>query len=466
MREYPLVRRLKNRLAHQVSELKEGDLLRRVYACAAVTRGAATRLTGNHAATLHWACEAERNWLGDQFLPAQAIYRWSVGRCIRSYEHPERFRNLALEAFLASPESAALRASMASRPEDFRLTLKQTRNNDYPERQGNLVVLKRYRPESGERGVLFLKFTDTIKDFVSLYDLNEIAQRYRLLVQPSTWGYMDILFHYLIHPGLDVLIQAQDEPDARHVARIGHNLRTVRLGSGDWIDSTTFSAGEPTESEKSHDLAMVASWLPLKRHRILFRALARMRPRPASVVLVGYPIDGYTSDDIMCAASDEGVAELVTVLENIPPEEVARTLRRSRASIILSRKEGAIKALYESLFCDVPIILHAGNRGVNKAIVNAMTGRLASDEALARVLAEVLADTSAFSPRAWAIENTGMDNARRIVTDRFTAMARAAGEPFEHPLYRIRAGRTPYMEETDRLDAEAELSVLRSCLRD
>ncbi len=186
-------------------------------------------------------------------------------------------------------------------------------------------------------------------------------------------------------------------------------------------------AGEPF----LHDVVMVASWDPLKRHATLFDALAalRARGRRLSTCLIGVP-GALTRETIAAMAAARGIGDQVTIHEKIPHAEVARLVARSRVSVLLSKQEGSNRAVYESLFVGTPAIVYAEHKGIDLGHVNARTGRLAADADLADALAAVIDGRDRFDPAAYAREELGYANAARKVNEALRRLALAKGRPW------------------------------------
>jgi glycosyltransferase involved in cell wall biosynthesis len=371
--------------------------------------------------------------------------------------------NRVLRAFLDSGMSRRLRQQYTRYGEPYASAMKIPRENDDPRRQGNLVVLKAPSPATREKGVLYLQYTESLANFVALFDIEALALQYRLVLEPSTWGYQDESFLLLLGKELDVVVQAQDEPDFNFIRSLQSNLSPVRLGAGDWADPDRFSAC-PRES-KEYDFVMVASWSPMKRHRLLFESLAAAGLRDARLALIGYPLDGRKRADISNMARRFGLTGAST-FESILHASVAQIVGRSRVGVMLSLREGANRGLYECLFCDVPVVLSRENRGVNKQHINDRTGRLASDDELPDVLRSTLNDSERFTPRSWALAHTGRNNAYDILQRRLIELAQSAGEPCERPIARIKsAPYTVYAEDIDRLALVEQYHALAALRR-
>jgi hypothetical protein len=371
--------------------------------------------------------------------------------------------NAVLRSFRKSARSRHLREEFAGYGTDHAVSLKYPRKDDFPQRQGNLVIVKKYDPENKEKGVLYLKFNESLEQFASLFDIERIGAFYRVVLEPSTWGYMEEPFHLFIGSDLDVVVQAQDELDYRAIQGMNANLVPIRLGAGDWIDTDVF--GPKINVEKEYDVIMIASWAKLKRHELLFRAMADAGLRDCRLALVGYPWGGRTVTDIKKEAAQFGVLQQITFYENIAPSMVSELLSRSKASVMLTRREGANRALYESLLNGVPVIVCRHNRGVNKNIVNEKTGCLANDEELGKVLKHIIGNYDKYDSVAeWARENVGYKIAKQRLDAVLRSLAEKRGETYLKPICAIKAGHAAYVSEDDRTGMAEEYEALKAFL--
>lgn len=315
-------------------------------------------------------------------------------------------RNPILQTFLASEHSARLCSRILSNPVEDAIRLRSHRQNSPPKRQGNLMVLKRPIPETGEKGVVYLKYNESFFDFATMFDLDVVAKYYRVVLEPSN-ACAHVEFYFFVGDGLDVVMQCPWYDDYNLTSDLGLNFLPVAFGASDWVDAGLFSGpADLSEREFEFDVAMVARWGPLKRHHVLFAALKALRPRILKTVLVGYAHE-WSTKKIEKMLTRAGLTDQVSIREKVPPEQVADILRRSRVSVSVSLHEGAIRALSESLFCDTPVVVNRENVGVNRDLIVDQTGRFASDKELPEVLAWVIDNRNRFSARAWAEKNTG-----------------------------------------------------------
>jgi len=251
-----------------------------------------------------------------------------------------------------------------------------------------------------------------------------------LVLEPSSWGYQDATFFLYLGSDLDVVILAQYRPDFEFIHGLRSNLVPVKLGAGDWVDPDSFCP--KLDPKRMYDLVMVSSWSALKRHSLLFRTLRQIRNqygRTLKVALIGYP-QHWTREEIERLMRRYGVREQCTIFENIPHSEVARVVSDSKAYLLLSRREGANRAMYESLFCDTPVIVDRYHRGVNLDHITEDVGLLADDDELADIILRVVDGRQRFSPRQWALANTGWVNSVRVLNGALEAIARRRGLPW------------------------------------
>lgn len=342
---------------------------------------------------------------------------------------PAAENGLRLE-FIGSPKARADRNVYGSFPAEHRVRLRFPNDND-PERQGDLIVLKPYDAATGERGVLLVMYGEGMAAFAAVYDLAALASRYTLVLETSGWGYQDARFFLYLGSDLDVLVQSPRFEDFEFIQSLNSNLIPVRVGSGEWVDPATFRPRE-RENAATFDIVMVAAWDPLKRHELLFEAVAhlnRERSQPLRMALIGYPL-GWTRSPVEDLLQRYGLAKDCTVFENIPHAEVARIVADSKVSLLLSRQEGSNRSVYESMFCGTPVIVYRQHRGINLDHVNERTGLLADDAKLAQSIGKIIDRPEAFDPRGWALRNIGFENATRGLNEALKQMAGRRGLPW------------------------------------
>lgn len=348
--------------------------------------------------------------------------------CYRDHELLPASENKLRLSFIRSAQAAEIRNLYGSFAIEHRVRQRFPREDNDPERQGDLIVLKPYNDVTGERGVLIVMYGEGIRAMASMFDLAALAERYTLVLETSGWGYQDASFFLYLGSDLNVLVQSPRKEDFEFIESLDSNLIPVRVGSGEWVDPSTFQP-RPREEEAEFDLVMVAAWDPLKRHELLFRSVAhlkRERGLRLRLALIGYPM-GWPRNRIEQLISRYNLQQDCTIFERIPHADVARIVARSRASLLLSRQEGSNRSVYESMFCGTPVIVYRHHRGINLDHINERTGLLADDDELSDAIATITSRAEDFDPRGWALENIGYENATRIVNDALRNMAERRG---------------------------------------
>lgn len=403
---------------------------------AACARARWSLLRGKRFAALERLFHAWKH-LGDERMGARRVawIDWLVRAATRTHDGhlvPSAGNALRRE-FVASQRAEALRAKFAAFPADDRLRLRYPRDEVDPERQGDLMVLKSpgsERDAAAEKGVLLVMYHEAIEAFAACYDLPALAHRWQFVLETSTWGTREWRLLPYLGSDLDVLVMAPREEDFDFLARWGTNLTPVRVGSADWVDPAVFRR-KPRGEPYLYDVAMVASWDPLKRHDVLFDALAaaKARGRALKTLLIGVP-GVWTRADVERLVAERGVGDLVTILERLPHADVARLTARSRCTVVLSRREGSSRVLGESLLCGTPVVVYAGQVGIDRRHVNPRTGLFAQDDRLADALVEVCDAPDRFDAKGYADAALGYTNATRTVNEALRALAARSGTPW------------------------------------
>ena len=292
-----------------------------------------------------------------------------------------------------------------------------------------LLVTK--APSGEEKGVVFVKFSETIDLVARTLDLSALLRDYHLVVEPSWSGYCDRTFFHFTQFDEPVFVMAPRAEDYRLIAATESNLVPIRCGPSDWVDPRI---AEPyLDQPKRFDLVFNSNWLKLKRHYVLFSMLARLE-RKIDVVLIGARMADRTEGDIRKLAARYGVLDQLTFVEGIQFEEVMRINCQSRMAMLLSLKEGSNRAIAESLFCDIPAIVleeHVG--GITKNIVPD-TGEIVPERRLGAGVLDVLDNLDRYRPRAWALENISCFVTSRLVNDTVRAEAVRRGEPWSRDI--------------------------------
>lgn len=356
--------------------------------------------------------------------------------------------NRLLAAFVNSRRAQALRRRWARFPTSDRVHLREPNPRPNPERVGDLIILKAPHAEAGDRGVLLVKYTESVEVFAATFDLRSLAREYSIVLEPSWWGYQDLRFLLYVGSDMDVVVQAQRRADRDFIRSLNTNLMPTDIGAGDWVDPSTFAP--PTAAQRKFDVVMVASWNPLKRHEVLLRAVAGLKRdlgRTLQVALVGYP-QTWTAANIVRLARQHGVDGQCTVFDRLPHAEVAKVMADAKVLVLLSQREGASKAVYESLFCDTPVIVTRDHRGVNLDHIVPEVGIAIAESDLGAALLRVVDNPAVFHPRMWAMAHTGWPRATERLNRTLKDLAQHAGRSWTTDIMPKRNGpELRYVEE-------------------
>ena len=185
------------------------------------------------------------------------------------------------------------------------------------------------------------------------------------------------------------------------------------------------------------------------------------------MALVGYRAD-KTRAEIEQEARYFGVSDQVEVYEGIPLGDVARLFARSKVHVLWSRKEGANRAVIESLFADVPVVVRRGlSYGYHYPYINEQTGTFAGEEDLGDVLLDMIENRQKYRPRDWAMENMTCQRATAILEDAVRATALQSGEPWTTGLT-VKTSRLEtqgYWNPEDHVKFEADYAFIKQQVR-
>jgi glycosyltransferase involved in cell wall biosynthesis len=257
-----------------------------------------------------------------------------------------------------------------------------------------------------EKGVLYVMFTSTTKALYSYYNILDLIHAYTLVIEPSWSGYCDPDILFLANISSDpVFIGATEKSDFTFLERLNSNLHPLNFGSSNWVDYNVF---KPLKLNKEYDAIMVAVWAIYKRHHILFKAISKLKDETFKIALVGVPYKG-TLEEIKKLISYYKIENNIVIFENLSPKEVNVLLNKSKVNILLSKKEGSNRSIFEGFFANIPGIVLRDNIGVNKDYINILTGSLISDKELPSTLIFYQKNFHRYKVREWALKNISFD---------------------------------------------------------
>ncbi|MGC8744911.1 MAG: glycosyltransferase [Verrucomicrobiia bacterium] len=265
------------------------------------------------------------------------------------------------------------------------------------------AVLKPYLGDK-EKGVVYLSFEYQWTRLLQNCDIKEFASQYRLVLAP-VWAVPYSLVNFLL-PELwedDVVFTHLSDPnDAAILPRISSKYVIAPLLCSSWVNPEWF---KPLPFEKKDiDLVMLANFGKYKRHFVLFKALREM-PQNLRILLIGQRNGNRTRDVLLNEARLYGVENRFELLEGPADTAVFDALARSKASVILSLREGSCVAVTESLFADTPVALFKDAEVGSRIFINDNTGIFLEHSEVGRQLTDFINSAGNFTPRQWAMEN-------------------------------------------------------------
>jgi glycosyltransferase involved in cell wall biosynthesis len=327
------------------------------------------------------------------------------------------------------------------------------------------MVLK--SASADEKGVLLLQYSYTFPLFAKRFDVEKIAARYHIVLEPDWSGYCDLNILSYCQFRFPVFVQAFEPRDAGFITRLRSNLVVVPTSTNWWVDHRLFRPLPGTK--KDFDLVMVAGWGEYKRHHRFFRALGRLRRSGCRlrVLLLGYPIS-FTKEEIRRQAAFHGVADQCEIHEWVPYEQVNEFVNRAKVNVIWSRKEGVNRAIIEGMFAGVPCVVREGfNYGFRYPYINAQTGCFASERELPAKLLWMVERWQEFAPRQWVESHMPAQRATELLSEAIGRMATARGERWTGGLA-VKVNKLHNMEYWDPADHarfEPDYSFLRTTLQ-
>jgi glycosyltransferase involved in cell wall biosynthesis len=328
-----------------------------------------------------------------------------------------------------------------------------------------ILVLK--SPREHERGVILLGYSYVFPLFARLFDVEAIARRYHIVLEPSWCGFCSLDLLCFTRYDFPIFVECWEPRDAKFLAGLQSNFVAVPVADNWWVDHRVV---KPDPSvRKDADVIMIAAWAPFKRHWRFFEVLRDLRNqghRP-KVLLVGYGAE-HSREEVVNDARRFGVLDQIEWHDGVTLDNVVHLLARSKVHLLWSRREGANRAHVEAMFADVPVILREGfNFGYRQPHINAATGVYASEENLAEQLLRLIADHRQYAPREWAMANMTCQKATGILNDAIRQRTCTLGERWTTDLAvkTVRVNTQDYWNPEDRRRFEPDFAFLESHIK-
>ncbi|RYY77038.1 MAG: glycosyltransferase family 1 protein [Gammaproteobacteria bacterium] len=321
------------------------------------------------------------------------------------------FKNIGLDLSLRSLRynfnSVALTVVKNALSQDNSLIEEKiTSNVQIGEASDRTIVLKwpSFNGSECSKGILLVKFTRTFSYYLKNIDISALTQYFHLVLEPSWSGYADADILGWVGKAGNIVIESSEQQDRILMNCFADTFIPVRFGSGCWVPQGDF---KPQAVEKEFDSIYIANNNPIKRVYRYITAIKNIVERGAAdykacLVCASWGGDNELVEGLIKKA---GIEKNIALKFSLPRNEVATYLNKSKCNILLSYKEGSNRSLFESIFCNIPVICISENIGVDKSCINEFTGLLVPDANLEESLLWVSNNYSKFSPKEWADKN-------------------------------------------------------------
>ena len=445
--------RLSSRVRYHLSDLYwQSDWLQWLYSTGALYSGRLLENSIDPYSSLVRICNAVRR-IRDRELRVSRLQMFSdyLRRHFESHPPCTLEENLFVKSFLKSEEAERAREIWRNFSLRERLNLK-----------GNLILLK--APRTNESGVLLLTYTRTSHFLLVNFDLTKISKRYAIVLEPS-WATFPEPYMGLFscsEPRTVCEMISGEATEAVGKAQIP--VLPIAIGAQDWVDTEVF---KPLPGiQKDFDVVMVATFAPWKRHAVLFRAMKKLRPRRIRLALVGVTWE-RTRKEFEQEIRSYGVEDDCTIFQGIPPAQVNEVLNRSKVKVLLTKIEGANRALSEAMSANVPVLVYKHIMGPRRTDINPMTGMYADDDELPEVLIKAIETYQQFQPRAWYLQNSGYQNSTSTLNDALRRAAHARNEIWTTDIVaKVNRPGAEYANAADRTSLATAWSELEQFLCD
>ncbi len=282
-----------------------------------------------------------------------------------------------------------------------------------------------------EKGVIIMKFNDTFTALRRVVDMDSLLADYTLCLELSYYGCCNPqILQFMRYRDHHVVVGAVQELERAYLHRLTGNLVRADYNSSTWVDERLFT---PMSLPKEYDCIVVAMWDDIKRHYLLFEAIAELNDPTYRACVVGFTLH-EPRERIDELIDYYGIRQNVIIFERQKQPQVNILLNKSKVNLLLSFKEGGNKSIIEGFFADVPGIVLSEHIGIDLDWINDQTGRLVDKRRLAESLQWFRTDYARFHPRKWALEHISCAASTAKLESTLREIAKREGRPWTRPL--------------------------------
>jgi glycosyltransferase involved in cell wall biosynthesis len=319
-----------------------------------------------------------------------------------SNEQAFRFCSRSLRYQISTDASTLLKSLILSIPLDNFVSKKVTIKGAAQ----RSIILKwpSFGNEKIQKGILLTTFTGTFSYFINHTNSALLEQFFILVLEPSWSGYADADIFGLCKLQNKIIVECPEIQDRALLNEFPENFVATSFGASDWVNHKEF---KPTNVEKIYDSIYIANANPIKRVLRYVQAVKNIvaagnSTYKACLVCASW---GGSRESIEKIIQKYSLGDNLVLKFSLSKQEVIEHLNLSKANILLSYKEGSNRSLFESMFCNIPVICIYENIGVNKAYINEHTGLLVQDGHIEEALVWLAQHYTCYSPREWALTN-------------------------------------------------------------
>lgn len=288
------------------------------------------------------------------------------------------------------------------------------------------LVLK--APAENERGVLLLSFEDEIERLSELINFEAIERRYKILYMPSTKGVVSIQLLKLLDRARRTvgIMPSYLDSELPMVNALGPKAEFLPFHAASWVHGSSYR--QAWTNSKPIDLLMVATFASLKRHWLLFKALAAL-PENIRTVIVGVPIGRRNRDSLIREANLFGVDRRISIVENPPQAELRSLYAQAKLFCAFTHREGSFIAVVEALLANTPVVAFSNAEFGTKRYICPKTGFLLDRNSFSGAsLMKCLEGSIECRPGHWAQEHLSAEVNCSRLNDLLRKSAIDAGE--------------------------------------
>lgn len=304
---------------------------------------------------------------------------------------------------------------------NFRKEIKRIGGDELKKFKPEYYVKIIKKPKGGEKGIIFIRYPYV---FLYHFDLKKLVKNYKIVIITIHCEYKHPVYYSFIGNEADVFIGAAYEPDYVYLKSLKTNLVPLKIGSGDFVKPFLIRNGK-----KRFDICTVGYNDYYKNFSGLIKLLGNVKNNHNLRIFFA----SKDKEAILKLAKKEGLKAKLTV-DFYDRKKWQEILASSKVFILNSTVEGHNKTLTEALFANTPIMMNESSMGSNKDFFTKRTGFLYNSSNFEKKLFNILKNQDSFSPREWALKNTGWLNAYRYLNNFLKQDALKKGESWTQPL--------------------------------